>query len=97
MNVTSYIFQSPYPSPVQIGRPDPQAKVEDEPSKVAEAPIQTSSKTQPGADAYVAQATKSGGSVNVASSSTDSGVSSSLQSFSSINKQSKVIEAYTDN
>ena len=26
MNITRYIFQSPYPSQVQIGRPDPSAK-----------------------------------------------------------------------
>ena len=97
MNVTSYIFQSPYPSPIQVGRPDPQAKVDEGPSKVAEAPVQASGKVQPSADAYVAQATDSGSSVNVAASSTDSGVSSSLESFSSINKQAKVVEAYTDN
>lgn len=26
MNITRYIFQSPYPSQIQIGRPDPSAK-----------------------------------------------------------------------
>ena len=29
MNVGSYIFQSPYSSQVQVGRPDPNAKSED--------------------------------------------------------------------
>ena len=29
MNVGSYIFQSPYSSQVQVGRPDPSAKSED--------------------------------------------------------------------
>lgn len=29
MNVGSYIFQSPYSSQVQVGRPDPSAKQED--------------------------------------------------------------------
>lgn len=29
MNVSSYLFQSPYSSPVQVGRVDPSAKQED--------------------------------------------------------------------
>ena len=29
MNVSSYIFQSPYSSQVQVGRPDPSVKQED--------------------------------------------------------------------
>jgi len=32
MNVGSYIFQSPYSSQVQVGRPDPSVKKEDSPS-----------------------------------------------------------------
>jgi hypothetical protein len=28
MNVTQYTFQSPYSSPVQVGRPDPSSKKE---------------------------------------------------------------------
>jgi hypothetical protein len=28
MNVTQYTFQSPYSSPVQVGRPDPSSKQE---------------------------------------------------------------------
>jgi hypothetical protein len=29
MNVSSYLFQSPYSSPIQVGRVDPNAKQED--------------------------------------------------------------------
>jgi len=95
MNVTSYIFQSPYPSPIQVGRPDPQSQTAEEPSKVEDAPVQKNAKSQPGADAYVAQATSSGDSVNVAASSTDSGVSSSLNEFTSLNNKTQAVDAYT--
>ena len=35
MNVSSYIFQSPYSSQVQVGRPDPSVKREDSASASA--------------------------------------------------------------
>lgn len=95
MNIPSYIFQSPYPSPIQVGRPDPQAEQKEVESKPVETLSQTTKKTQPGAEAYVAQATGSGASVNVAASSTDSGLSSSLGEFTSLNNKSQAAEAYT--
>ena len=95
MNISSYIFQSPYPSPIQVGRPDPQAEQQEVESKPAETLSQTTKKTQPGAEAYVAQATNSGASVNVAASSTDNGLSSSLGEFTSLNNKSQAAEAYT--
>lgn len=95
MNVSSYIFQSPYPSPIQIGRPDPSATVEEEPKKAVAELSEKSAKPQPSADAYVAQATNSGASVNVAASSTDSGVSSSLNEFTTLNTQTQAADAYT--
>lgn len=96
MNVSSYIFQSPYPSPIQIGRPDPSAQVEEEPKKAVEELAQGNvAKPQPSADAFLAQATNSGNSVNVAASSTDSGVSSSLGEFTTLNTQTQATEAYT--
>lgn len=97
MNVGSYIFQSPYPSPIQVGRPDPQAKMEEGSGNTAEASVQPAVKAQPDASAFVAQKTKPVPSVNVVASSTNSALSSSLESFSSINKQAKVVEAYTGN
>lgn len=95
MKVSSYIFQSPYPSPIQIGRPDPLAKTEEEPKKAVEELSQTSKKPQPSAEAYLAQATGTGASVNVAASSTNSGVSSSLSEFTTLNTQTQASEAYT--
>jgi hypothetical protein len=95
MNISSYIFQSPYPSPIQVGRPDPQAEKQEVESKPVETLTQTTNKVQPSAEAYVAQATGSGSSVNVAASSTDSGVSSSLGEFTSLNNKSQAAEAYT--
>jgi hypothetical protein len=95
MNVSSYIFQSPYPSPIQVGRPDPQAEKQEVESKPVETLTQTSNKVQPSAEPYIAQATGSGASVNVAASSTDSGVSSSLGEFTSLNNKSQAAEAYT--
>lgn len=93
MNISSYIFQSPYPSPIQVGRPDPQAEKQEVESKPVETLAQTSKKTNPGAEAYVAQVT--GSSVNVAASSADKGVSSSLGEFTSLNNKSQAAEAYT--
>ena len=95
MNIPSYIFQSPYPSPIQVGRPDSQAEKQEVESKPVETLAQSSKKTNPGAQAYVAQATGSGASVNVAASSTDNGVSSSLGEFTSLNNKSQATEAYT--
>jgi len=95
MNISSYIFQSPYPSPIQVGRPDPQAEKQEVESKPVETLTQTTNKAQPNAEAYVAQATSSGASVNVAASSTDSGVKSSLGEFTSLNNKSQATEAYT--
>lgn len=95
MNISSYIFQSPYPSPIQVGRPDPQAEKEEAGTKPAETLAQTNKKAQPGAEAYVAQKTGSVSFVNVVASSTDSGVSSSLGEFTSLNNKSQAAEAYT--
>jgi len=95
MNISSYIFQSPYPSPIQVGRPDPQAEKQEVESKPVETFTQTTNKAQPSSEAYIAQATGSGASVNVAASSTDSGVSSSLGEFTNLNNKSQAAEAYT--
>ncbi len=95
MNISSYIFQSPYPSPIQVGRPDPQAEKQEVESKPVETLTQTTKKAQPGAEGYIAQATGSGAFVNVAASSTNSSVSSSLGEFTSLNNKSQAAEAYT--
>lgn len=95
MNVMSYVFQSPYPSPVQTGRPDPLSKVEEEPKRSVEEPVPSSTKVQPNADAFIAQATSSWKSVNIAASSTDSAVSNSLTAFTRLNAQTQATNAYS--
>ncbi|WP_345981061.1 hypothetical protein [Sulfurimonas sp. HSL3-2] len=50
MNITRYIFQSPYPSQVQIGRPDPSAKQDvsapQQDTQILESTNDTASKAQ---------------------------------------------------
>ena len=41
MNVSSYIFQSPYSSPVQVGKPDPNATQEQSTQKDTSAEVIT--------------------------------------------------------
>ena len=96
MNIPSYIFQSPYPSPIQVGRPDPLAQKAEEESKPVETLAQATNKAQPNADAYLAQVTGSKPSVNVAASSTDNSVSSSLGNFISLNNKTQAAEAYSN-
>ena len=52
MDVTRYTFQSPYPSQVQIGRPDPSAKKDESSSnpavdKAKDYSLQTTEAVQP--------------------------------------------------
>ena len=95
MNVTSYTFQSPYPNQVQVGRPDPQSQQQSQQSEAVNNFSEAANKpTEQEASAYLAQAT-TGASVNVASASTDVGVSSALDSFSTASSQLQATEAYT--
>jgi hypothetical protein len=94
MNVSSYIFQSPYPNQFQIGRPDPSVKESeaqqdavDSMSKASTQPLQQKT------EGYLAEA-KTGASVNVAGSIVNSGVSSALEGFSAVNNQMQAVAAY---
>lgn len=95
MNVSSYLFQSPYPSQVQIGRPDPsaqqQAQQNDSVTQIAKNEMQP---TQAKADAFLA-ANRTGASVNVANASTDTAVSTALESFATASSQIQAAEAYS--
>jgi hypothetical protein len=96
MQVASYVFQSPYPQPVQYGRPDPVAEAQQQQSENSEALGTTPNATQQEAESYQYTATsKTGSSVNVAASSGDTGVSSSLEAFSSANSQAQAVTAYS--
>jgi hypothetical protein len=63
MNVSSYLFQSPYSSPVQVGRIDPSAKQEDvkkedtKPQEDTTSTLQTDQKSQE-AQAFAASQVK---------------------------------------
>ena len=92
MEISSYVFQSPYPTSVQVGRPDPQAVSQSNENEAVDALSKAGSDTLKEAEAYQLQST--GSSVNVAVSSADSGVSYSLETFSSLNTQVQASEAY---
>ncbi len=94
MQVSSYVFQSPYPSAVQVGRPDPQAQTEENKSAGVDSLSDVGNQTKRDAEAYKAQIS-TGASVNVAASSTDGAVSSSLGEFTTLNAQSQAAEAYS--
>ena len=94
MQVSSYVFQSPYPSAVQVGRPDPQAQVQEGSSAAVDAISNIGNQTKRDAEAYKIQAS-AGASVNVAVSSTDGAVSSSLGEFSTLSAQNQAAEAYS--
>jgi len=93
MEIPSYVFQSPYPTAVQVGRPDPQVAVESNDSLAGDALSSAGNDTLKEAETYQFQSTSS--SVNVAVSSVDSGVSASLDTFSSLNNQIQASEAYS--
>ncbi len=94
MQVSSYVFQSPYPSAVQVGRPDPQAQKEEENNAAVDTLSSITNQTKNDAQAYKAQVS-TGASVNVAASSTDTAVSSSLGEFTTLNAQNQAAEAYS--
>lgn len=96
MTVPSYIFQSPYPSPVQFGRPDPVAQAQEKAQENTEQLSTTPTAVQQEAQTYEHSVTSStGSSVNVAASTADSGVSSSLAEFTSVNSQQQAAAAYS--
>ena len=58
MNVSSFIFQSPYSSMVQIGTPDPSAKKEESASQASAKPPQNTNETLQKAQEFKATQTK---------------------------------------
>ncbi len=92
MNIQSYTFTSPYPSQMQMGKavPEPEEQKPLEAPKAQEIKSETAQK----ADSYVSSISSSS-SVNVANSSTDSAVASSLSEFTQINTQVQAEQAYS--
>ena len=96
MDVTSYIFQSPYPQAVQFGRPDPVAAAQQKQQENSAQLSTTANQTQQEAKAYQYSATsQTGASVNVAASTSDSGVAASLDAFTTVNTQVQASAAYS--
>ncbi len=95
MNVTSYVFQSPYPQPVQFGQPDPVAKAQEQMQESSQEFSSAPTPTQQEAEGFLGSITASAApSVNVAASTSDSGVSSALSDFSTANAQVQAASAY---
>ncbi len=94
MKVESYVFQSPYPSPVQLGRPDPLAQAEEKTTEAVNSIADATNQSKRDAQNYKAQLS-SGASVNVAASSTDKGLSSSLSEFTALNAKAQATGAYS--
>ncbi len=94
MNISSYVFQSPYPNQFQIGRPDPSLKQNEQQqeaadgfNKIAQQPLQKE------VEGYLSSA-KTGASVNVANSVANSDVSAAIESFTSANNLVQAASAY---
>ncbi|PHR55765.1 MAG: hypothetical protein COA44_09930 [Arcobacter sp.] len=94
MEVTRYIFQSPYSSAIQVGRPDPTVSSQNDSQEAVDALSKAGNTSLKEAESYKFQSRLS--SVNVAVSSTDTGLSSSLDSFSSLNGQVQANETYSN-
>ncbi|MEA2110493.1 MAG: hypothetical protein U9P71_00440 [Campylobacterota bacterium] len=92
MEVQSYTFQSPYPSQMQRGKVVPQP--EEQESSTAPKAEEIKDETLQKAELY-SSGVSSASSVNVASSTTDSAVSSSLAEFTQINTQLQAEQAYS--
>jgi hypothetical protein len=58
MDVARYTFQTPYPQQVQIGRPDPSVKQEDEQNKQNASLVQNTDQTAQQAQSFQASQTK---------------------------------------
>lgn len=94
MEVPTYTFQSPYPSAIQVGRPEPRPFAQNDTKEAVDALSEAGNTSLKEAEAYKFQSTLS--SVNVAESSTNPDVSSSLETFSSLNGQIQADNAYSN-
>ena len=91
VNSNSYIFKSPYPSPVQTGQVDPSAQKES--TQESSDTTQTSVASSSGQEAKSYQAEQKQ-SYNVANASGTNNLQSSIDAFSTVNSQVKAQQAY---
>ena len=92
MEVQQYIFQSPFTSSVQVGRVDPSSvKSEEKPQEEAtETKVQEQDNTLESLDLQ----TSSAAAINVATSTSNQGVSQSLEKFSALNALAQAQTAF---
>ena len=94
MDISSYVFQSPYPHQFQIGRPDPSMQQQEQQEEAVQGLQEAQSMPlRQEAEAYL-QSAQSAPSVNVAQSSTDASVSSAIDGFTSANNLIQGAAAY---
>ena len=96
MQVNSYVFKSPYPSPVQTGQPDPLAKQEQESFDATTKELnEPKDETTQEAKAYSYEAKKGLSSTGVSTLDSTHSLQSSLDRFSAVNAQVKAQLAYS--
>lgn len=93
MTVASYLFQSPYSSPVQVGRPDPAAQTKK--SQITEGGLQVSSqKQQPPAESTLNPTLDSGVKINL--TALEGNAKTSVSEFKSLSVVNQAQKAYSD-
>ena len=96
MNVSSYIFQSPYPQQVQFGRPDPVVQAQQKAEENTQQLGTTKSAAQQVSEIFQSSTVaQTAPSVNVAASTSDAGVTASLSAFTTLNSQLQAAAAYS--
>lgn len=93
MEVSSYVFQSPYHSSVQVGRPDPLAPKSESSSADEGDYLGLQEHNKLALDAAMVAKQSSG--INVALSMTNESVSNSVSGFQSLNAQIQASQVYT--
>ncbi len=94
MEVAKYVFQSRYSSPFQLGRLDTQTADKEAKTELGNKVPVVKEQGVTAAKNSVSQVTSSS-SVNLSQSSKESGLSDSLKNFTTINNQTKAVQAYS--
>jgi len=92
MTIASYLFQSPYSSPVQVGRPDPAAQ-KSESQSTQESPVLAEQKQLP-AESSVKPTL--GGGVSISLTALEGNAQTTASDFKSLSSASQAQKAYVD-
>lgn len=93
MTVSSYLFQSPYASPVQVGRPDPSVSQKEQPQSTPEIVQQSPDKKQLPAESMINPTLGGGVSLNL--TALQGSAQSSASDFKALNNANQAQKAYT--